>query len=198
MIANEWSRSINIGPTQNRYYDIHYFFNTLIKRGFFPELLTDPVIPKEVKDFVLTIVPLEYQSGEYVAKGGRILHNIEYITPEEILKTSHFFNEFKDNKHKVLQRTKNNKIEPKINNFLKTIDKNTQNKSKYSKKSKSKAGSKSRSKSGSKTKTKIRTKSKSKPRSKSKSKSKSKSRTKSKKIKPINDLDIEKILLGNN
>ena len=27
---------------QNRYYDIHYFFNTLIKKGFFPELLTDP------------------------------------------------------------------------------------------------------------------------------------------------------------
>ena len=30
----EWTNRINIKPEQNRYYDVHYFFNTLTKKDF--------------------------------------------------------------------------------------------------------------------------------------------------------------------
>jgi hypothetical protein len=93
--SNKWSRGINVSPVQNRYYDVHYFFNTLIKKGFFPELMTDPTIPQETKDFVRSIVPPEHQTGDSVSKGGRILHNIEYLTPAQILRTNPYFAEFK-------------------------------------------------------------------------------------------------------
>ena len=97
MHSNKWSRSINVGPTQNRYYDIHYFFNTLMMKGFFPELMTHPSIPKEVKEFVNSIVPPEYRSGnsDCVTKRGRITKNVEFTTPEEILRTNPYFEEFR-------------------------------------------------------------------------------------------------------
>jgi len=124
MISNKWSRGINIGPTQNRYYDIHYFFNTLIKKGFFPELMTDDCIPQEVRDFVLSIVPLEYQKGDSVSKGGRILHNMEYKIPVDILRTNPYFEEFRVKpKERVYSKiNSDNKHGPKIENFLKGGD----------------------------------------------------------------------------
>lgn len=108
MISNKWTRSINIGPAQNRYYDIHYFFNTLMRKGFFPEIMTHPVVPVEVRNFILSIVPKEYQNGDMVAKGGRILHNIEYTIPSTILKTNIFFSEFKTNIKKNVTQPVNN------------------------------------------------------------------------------------------
>ena len=87
----EWTNKINITPEQNRYYDIHYFFNTLIRKGFFPEFLTAPEIPDKVKDFVFRIVPEKYQNGKNISDRGRILINDEYITPDEILKNDKFF-----------------------------------------------------------------------------------------------------------
>ena len=121
MISNSWSRGINVGPTQNRYYDLHYFFNTLIKKGFFPQLLTDFRVPQEVKDFVLSIVPVEHQSGDSVSKGGRILHNIEYTTPVEVLRNNPYFEEFRvKQKPKSYSRiNRSDNTESKINNFLK-------------------------------------------------------------------------------
>lgn len=122
MISNRWSRGINVGPTQNRYYDVHYFFNTLIKRGFFPELLTDYRIPDEVKEFVISIVPPEYQSGDSVSQKGRILHNMEYTTPRDILKTSPYFEEFRVKSRERTNYRANSKTKrpsgPKIDNFL--------------------------------------------------------------------------------
>ena len=120
MISNKWSRGINVGPMQNRYYDVHYFFNTLIKRGFFPELMTDHRIPHEVKEFVLSIVPLEYQKGDSVSKGGRILHNMEYATPVDILRNNPYFEEFRIETRERISKTRSgSKSEPKIENFLK-------------------------------------------------------------------------------
>jgi len=225
MISNQWSRGINIGPTQNRYYDIHYFFNTLMRDGFFPELMTESRVPQEVKDFVLSIVPKKYQSREYVSKNGRILHNIEYTTPAKILKENPYFDEFR-----IIPRTNNNiksqtqidrpisvnvtsnlrqtqtntsnTNEIKINNLLKggdvelknrvsEINNNTSNNIKLAKnKSKSKNKSKNKSKSKSKKIQKI--KDNSKDRSKNKSKSKSKGRKHSK----LDNIDIDKLLLG--
>jgi len=135
MISNSWSRGINVGPTQNRYYDIHYFFNTLIKKGFFPELMTDPRIDPEIKRFIESIVPSKYQSGDSVSKKGRILHNVEYTTPASILKSNPYFDEFRRNTSnatsirksgsKTTDKTKNNDVsirrssgEPQIDNFL--------------------------------------------------------------------------------
>ena len=33
----KWTDKININSKMNRYYDLHYFFNTLTRKGFFPE-----------------------------------------------------------------------------------------------------------------------------------------------------------------
>lgn len=92
----EWTKIINVTPEQNRYYDIHYFFNTLIKRGFLPEILTDDDVPSEIKEFVLRIVPLKYQNGRFIHKRGRILINDEFIIPIDILKNDPLFKEFRD------------------------------------------------------------------------------------------------------
>ena len=90
-VEAEWTTKINIKPEQNRYYDIHYFFNTLTRKGFFPEFNTAEEIPENVKEFVSRVVPTKYESGKYVSDRGRILVNDEYLTPDEILKNDKFF-----------------------------------------------------------------------------------------------------------
>jgi serine/threonine protein kinase len=89
----DWTNKINITSEQNRYYDVHYFFNTLYRKGFFPEFLTDIHIPDKVKEFVERIIPEKYRNNsEFVSERGRILVNDEFITPDNILKTDPFFN----------------------------------------------------------------------------------------------------------
>jgi hypothetical protein len=96
LISCGFSRKINVGLIQNRYYDLHFFFNTLIKkRGFFPQLMTSNIVAQEVKDFILSIVPKEYQEGSSVSDGGRILHNMEYVLPVDVLRYNPFFAEFR-------------------------------------------------------------------------------------------------------
>jgi len=90
-VEAEWTNKINIKPEQNRYYDIHYFFNTLTRKGFFPEFNTASEIPENVKEFIKRVVPPKYESGKYVSDRGRILANDEYLTPDEILKNDKFF-----------------------------------------------------------------------------------------------------------
>lgn len=101
-VSATWTDDINIKPVQNRYYDMHYFFNTLIKKGFFPELMEDPSISKEIKEFINRIVPSKYQSGESVTKRGRILVDDEYAIPDNVLRTDPFFAEFRDYKPKKI------------------------------------------------------------------------------------------------
>ena len=81
-VEAEWTDKINIKPEQNRYYDIHYFINTLTKKGFFPEILTSQYVPDKVKNFVKRIVPPKYESGEFVSERGRLLLNDEYLIPD--------------------------------------------------------------------------------------------------------------------
>ncbi len=90
-VEAEWTSKINISPTKNRYYDIHYFFNTFTKKGFFPQFWTEPEIPQRIKDFVRRVVPEQYRKGEKVSDRGRILTNDEYLTADEILKTDKLF-----------------------------------------------------------------------------------------------------------
>ena len=88
----DWTDKINIKPEQNRYYDVHYFFNTLTKKGFFPEFWTEEEIPEKIKDFVKRIIPEKYaKEGKYVTERGRILVNDEFMTPDNILKNDPLF-----------------------------------------------------------------------------------------------------------
>ena len=93
----EWTNKINIKPEKNRYYDIHYFFNTFVKKGFFPEFWTDSCVPDKAKEFVNRIIPEKYQNSEYVSDRGRLLVNDEYLTPDEILKNDVFFKAWRIN-----------------------------------------------------------------------------------------------------
>jgi serine/threonine protein kinase len=60
-VYQQWTNDMNITSKQNRYYDAHYFFCTLIYKGFLPELMTDECVPKEVKDFINYVVPEKYR-----------------------------------------------------------------------------------------------------------------------------------------
>jgi serine/threonine protein kinase len=96
-VEAEWTSKININPQQNRYYDIHYFFNTLTRKGFFPEFWVEKEIPDKVKEFVRRIVPEKYASGKYLSDKGRILVNDEYLTADEIIKNDVFFKVMREN-----------------------------------------------------------------------------------------------------
>lgn len=110
-VTAPWTDRINVKPVQNRYYDIHYFFNSLITPGFFPELMKDPTISNEVKQFVNRIVPEKYRhtNTNFIAERGRILVNDEYIIPDEILRTDPFFEEFRAKKPVVNRKPNSSK-----------------------------------------------------------------------------------------
>ncbi len=91
----EWSDSINIKPEKNRYYDMHYFINTLTNKSFFPEIFESKTIPDEVREFVRRIVPEKYVKGDTVANKGRILLNDEYVLPINVISKDPFFAEFR-------------------------------------------------------------------------------------------------------
>jgi hypothetical protein len=94
-VSAKWSDEINVKPIQNRYYDVHYFFNMLTSECFFPKILTSKRIPIEVREFIRKIVPEKYASGKNVAERGRILTNIEYVLPIDIIIKDDFFAEFR-------------------------------------------------------------------------------------------------------
>ena len=105
-VSAEWTNEINVKPVQNRYYDMHYFFNTMIRKGFFPQFLEDECVPKEAVQFVNRIIPPKFRDGKYVSKRGRILINREYLTPDEVLRKDPFFEEFRNNQIKDVRKRK--------------------------------------------------------------------------------------------
>lgn len=98
-VSSEWTAKINITPDKNRYYDLHYFFNTITREEFLPKFTKAPEVPKEVREFISRIVPDKYKSGKNIAERGRILINKEYTTPDEVLKNDPYFNEFRVSEH---------------------------------------------------------------------------------------------------
>ena len=96
-VSAEWTSKINVNPERNQYYDIHYFFNTFYRKGFFPEFFTSDLIPIKVKEFVRRVVPQEYMESSTddknpkVHERGRLLVNDEYTTPNILLQTDPFF-----------------------------------------------------------------------------------------------------------
>jgi hypothetical protein len=119
-----WTKPINVTEKRHRYYDIHYFFNTLAFTGFFPKFMSSEWIHEDVKEFVKRVVPDKYRSkicthklppstkeeketqckicNACVHSKGRLLVDDEYLTPANILNDP-FFEEFVD-------KTKKNKL----------------------------------------------------------------------------------------
>jgi len=93
-VEAEWTDKINVKPEQNRYYDIHYFLNTLIKKGFFPEFWTEEdAVPDKIKEFFKRVIPEKFtkDGSKYISDRGRLLVNEEYMTPDYILKNDQLF-----------------------------------------------------------------------------------------------------------
>ena len=94
-VEADWTDKINIKPEQNRYYDVHYFFNTFTMKGFFSDFWTAPEIPEEIKAFVNRIIPEKYKEGELISERGRLLVNDELFTPDYIIKNDKLFSLFR-------------------------------------------------------------------------------------------------------
>lgn len=123
-VEQNWTSEINVTPTQNRYYDIHYFFNTLIRKGFCYEIINSSYVPNEVREFIERVVPKKYQKEnvpEHIKKDkklyekykfqvvhdrGRIMIKDEYTIPDEILKTDPYFEEFRVNNQTSTKKQK--------------------------------------------------------------------------------------------
>ena len=95
-VEADWTKKINVVPEQHRYYDVHYFFNTLTKKGFFPQFWTDESISNKVKDFVKRVIPDNLTKGKNVTERGRLLSKEEFMTPDYILKNDPFFKIMRD------------------------------------------------------------------------------------------------------
>lgn len=79
-----WTKKIGISRNKNRYYDMHYFFNTLISEHFFPQFYTH--VPKPIIDFVKRIIPDKFRNDpKFVNKKGRIQVDTEYTTPYQVI-----------------------------------------------------------------------------------------------------------------
>jgi hypothetical protein len=94
-VEEKWTNDLNITNKRNRYYDLHYFFNTFL--NFFPNVIKSD----EINEFIDRIVPKKYRStdekNKIVNKKGRILVNDEYTNPLQILEKDIFFKEFRVN-----------------------------------------------------------------------------------------------------
>ena len=101
-----WTDGINVKSEAHQFYDIHYFFNTMISPGFISDFFgrnSDclPLVPDEVTEFVKRVIPTKLRTGsKYISKKGRLLisymelQNIRglfYKTPLEILEQDPFF-----------------------------------------------------------------------------------------------------------
>lgn len=92
-VYQDWTRKINITSKKNRYYDIHYFFCTLIFKGFLPELMNDSCVPVEVVQFINWVIPEEYRPGHVsgkVNKRCRLMIDDELHKPKDILRHEFF------------------------------------------------------------------------------------------------------------
>lgn len=94
-VNSEWTNKINISNRQNRYYDVCFFMTTLQKPGFLHHFRDCKEVPKKIIDFFDSIVPPELLNSELINDRGRLLCDLEYTTPVEILLTHPFFNKFR-------------------------------------------------------------------------------------------------------
>ena len=96
-LCQSWTKKMKIVKDQHRYYDLHYFFNTLSNRAFYPHLLEPGGASHKVQKFVRRVVPLKYAKNKQYVQGrtNRLCVVEEYTTPEIILENDPFFAPFR-------------------------------------------------------------------------------------------------------
>lgn len=109
-VNSDWTRRMNITKRENKYYDMHYFFNTLISKRFFPQFYQSA--PQQIIDFVHRIIPekvrgqrqhikkngTKYKYGvnyDYVNKKGRIQVDTEFTTPYKVIMEDPLFEKYR-------------------------------------------------------------------------------------------------------
>jgi len=94
-VNSDWTKKMNITNKKNQYYDMHYFFNTLITKRFFPQFYEGGA-PPEIIEFIHRIIPEKFRSGsKYVNKKGRIQVNTEYTTPYQVITKDPLFKKYR-------------------------------------------------------------------------------------------------------
>ena len=94
-VNSDWTKKINITKKENKYYDMHYFFNTLISKRFFPQFYEGGAPPKIV-EFVHRIIPEKFRNGsKNVNKKGRIQVDTEYTTPYKVIMEDPLFEKYR-------------------------------------------------------------------------------------------------------
>jgi hypothetical protein len=93
-VYQQWTNEMNITSKQNRYYDVHYFFCTLIYKGFLPELMSDPVVPQDVKNFINYVIPEKYRPTNQTC---------QEIT-KKILQDKNLSHDFKNNLKNAMEK----------------------------------------------------------------------------------------------
>jgi serine/threonine protein kinase len=111
----EWTNKINIKAKGHMYYDVHYFFNTLVSKGFITDFFNcdtdgNPYVPNEVTEFVKRVIPSSIRKGKHVSERGRLLiewedlhkiKDLKYKTPDEIIINDPFFEKMRAPKNSV-------------------------------------------------------------------------------------------------
>jgi serine/threonine protein kinase len=111
----EWTNKINIKAKGHMYYDVHYFFNTLVSKGFITDFFncdTDgkSYVPNEVTEFVKRVIPSSVRKGKYVSERGRLLldwddlnkiKDLKYKTPNDIIMYDPFFEKMRAPKNSI-------------------------------------------------------------------------------------------------
>lgn len=96
-VNSDWTKKLNISKKENKYYDIHYFLNTLISKRFFPQFYEGGA-PPEIVEFIHRVIPEKYRNGsKYINKKGRILVDVEYTTPYQIIMNDPLFQKYRFN-----------------------------------------------------------------------------------------------------
>lgn len=86
-------KKAKISKTKNRYYDLHFFFNFLINASISSELLDEKYSSDEIISFINYILPEKLRKS-YKNNKCRLIYNIEYKIPFDILKEYPYFKEF--------------------------------------------------------------------------------------------------------
>ena len=91
---NKYKLSNDVIHETNKYYDVHYFFNSLNRQI---PIMESSFVPKEVKEFIDRVLPEIYRDEKrYVNDDGRLISsNNEYKTPLQLIENDPFFDEFR-------------------------------------------------------------------------------------------------------
>jgi serine/threonine protein kinase len=94
-INSPWCQLINITHKENKYYDTHYFLNTLANKNVFPQFYEGGA-PAEIVEFVNRAVPEKYRNGsKFVNEIGRIQVDDEYTTPYKLIMEDPLFDKWR-------------------------------------------------------------------------------------------------------